>query len=42
MTKELRTVKAKQSKSEVWLQASGMLLVPLVAAIALLIQLYLQ
>ena len=42
MTKETTTVKAKQSRSEVWLQASGMVLVPLVAAIAVLAQLWLQ
>jgi hypothetical protein len=42
MTKETYTVKAKQSKSEVWLVASGMVLVPLVAAIAVLTQLWLQ
>jgi hypothetical protein len=42
MTKEIYTVKAKQSKSEVWLLASGMVLVPLVAAIAVLTQLLLQ
>ena len=42
MTKETHTVKAKQSKrqskSEVWLLASGMVLVPLVAAIAVVVQ----
>jgi hypothetical protein len=30
------------SKSEVWLQASGMILVPLVAAIAVVVQMLLQ
>ena len=38
MTKETYTVKAKQSRREVWLLASGMVLVPLVAAIAVVVQ----
>jgi hypothetical protein len=38
MTKETYTGKAKQSKSEVWLITSGIVLVPVAAALAVVVQ----